>query len=904
MKRILIAVIFFMSAITASAAAANDPAADASAVVTFGSARFTVLTPRLIRMEWSENGRFEDRATLGVVNRKLDVPEFETGITGDELTLRTSGLVLKYRNTGRFTEDNLSVTFTMAAGQDGGYMKEVVWHPGADEDGNLLGTSRTLDGCDGFRTVEPYDPGIISRDGWAILDESERHVFREDDSDWGHWVEPRDGTERQDYYIFAYGHDYKAALSDFTKISGRIPMPPKYAFGYWWSRYWQYSDYEFEELAAQIRELGIPIDVMVVDMDWHETWSLRLRNAPKDEFGQSIGWTGYTWQEQLFPNPSNFLKSIHRLGMKTALNIHPASGIQTYEESYDRFVRDYTSRTDNYDGPENFRTQDGRPVPVPFRISDRDWTDAYFNSVIHPLESLGVDFWWIDWQQWKYSRYMDGLNITFWLNHTFFSDKLRKSVNLGKYAGRPMIYHRWGGLGSHRYQIGFSGDTFDTWQVLSYLPYFTSTASNVCYGYWGHDIGGHTQKRPHPTDPELYTRWLQYGVFTPIFKTHATKSSFLERRIWAFPEYFDVMKKAIRLRYSLSPYIYTAARQAYDTGVSICRPMYYDYPESEESYARKEQYMFGDDILATVVSQPVDKSTGMASRDMWFPEGCDWYDMATGRMIAGGTCDTLYYTIDENPYYVKAGAIIPMAPDKIQSLQEKSDEINFFVAPGDGEYSSRLYEDDGESQAYDTEYAYTDIYKYSDAKSAEIIISARRGKYRGMSDTRSVNVVLEAVPVPERITVNGRPVEYSRFPEDDIEDGKARWTYVGKDLSVKIFIPSVSGRKDLKVECSYGQDSGLDRNIIFGKKGLMHRMMAITPELKAVFGTKVDMFIRLPDDFLAVAQCASHITEDPSNVIGYLKGIDTESMIECFAGYSGVPDEVVRKIAAQSLVGE
>ena len=101
------------------------------------------------------------------------------------------------------------------------------------------------------------------------------------------------------------------------------------------------------------------------------------------------------------------------------------------------------------------------------------------------------------------------------------------------------------------------------------------------YGYWGHDIGGHMQKRGHErlTDPEMYTRWLQYGVFTPIFKTHSTQSANLERKIWAFPSHFEYMKEAIRLRYTLSPYIYTFAREAYDTGVSLCRPLYYAYPE-------------------------------------------------------------------------------------------------------------------------------------------------------------------------------------------------------------------------------------------------------------------------------------------------------------------------------------
>ncbi|MGN1046781.1 MAG: TIM-barrel domain-containing protein, partial [Candidatus Cryptobacteroides sp.] len=440
LKAFLSLAIILVSGNISSNAQTYEPLADPSAVVTCGNARFTVLTPRLVRMEWAADGQFEDRATLAVVNRRLEVPQFRTQKKKDGVTIRTSDLTLTYKGNGNFTQENLKVEFTMADPKAPKGVRKVVWTPGADDSGNLLGTTRTLDGCDGVKTKEPYDKGILSRDGWAVLDESSRPVLREDDSDWKTWVEERNDTQRSDLYIFAYGHDYKQALADFTKVAGKIPLPPKYAFGYWWSRYWQYSDYEFIDLARMIRSMGVPMDVMVVDMDWHETWGIRRHNPAKDEFGQRIGWTGYTWQKELFPSPENFLQELHNLGLKTSLNLHPASGIQPYEECYDRFVKDYTSRTSVYDGPEGFVKEDGAKAPVPFRISEREWTDAYFNSVIHPLENQGVDFWWLDWQQWKYSKYMPSLNNTFWLNRTFFDDKVRRGESEGKDAERPMIY--------------------------------------------------------------------------------------------------------------------------------------------------------------------------------------------------------------------------------------------------------------------------------------------------------------------------------------------------------------------------------------------------------------------------------------------------------------------------------
>lgn len=721
----------------ASAAQNYNPKASDAAVVVHGNARFTVLTDRLIRMEWSEDGAFEDRASLAVVNRNLPVPSFKVNRSANTLTLKTAALTLTYKGNEKFNSENLSISFKMSG-------KTQLWYPGKEDTGNLLGTSRTLDKCNGFGALNPGDPmesGILSREGWAIVDESERHLFEKSDSDWGEWVAVRPAGDRIDWYMFAYGHDYTDALSDFTKVAGRIPLPPKYAFGYWWSRYWKYSDEEFLALGREFRERKIPIDIMVIDMDWHYTYPLTREKRPKDDVGQRFGWTGYTWNRDYFPDPEGFLADVHSLGLRTSLNLHPALGIDPREECYDRFVSDYTSRAAEYDGPAGYRDGSHR-VRVPFRMSQQEWADAYFNSVIHPLEDQGVDFWWLDWQQWKESEYVEGLNNTFWLNWTFFNDKVRQGSSVGKKADRPMIYHRWGGLGSHRYQLGFSGDTYDTWEVLAFLPYFTATASNVGYGYWGHDIGGHMQLVKRPTEAEMMTRWIQYGVFTPIFKTHSNNSSRMERRIWAFPDHYPYMKDAIELRYALSPYIYDMARKAYDSGVSICRPLYYTHPQADQAYEWKEEFMFGDNILATVLCQPLDTLTGKTERRMWFPTGADWYDMAHKEMHKGGSVKTLYYGIDENPWYVKSGTMIPLAAEGIQSLQEQSSDLRLFIAPGVGDSVYKHYEDDGISQSYEEDYAVTEFKKQSTPASCVLEVGQRVGKYDGMPIERNYTIVM------------------------------------------------------------------------------------------------------------------------------------------------------------------
>ncbi len=752
--------------------AGSNPKANEKAQVRSGNARFTVLTDRLIRMEWAEDGKFEDNASLAIINRDLPVPAFTSSVKSGKVQIKTSALTLVYSGDGKFDENNLSVSFKMGG-------KTVTWHPGMDDKGNLLGTARTLDGCEGFDKISFSDPmelGIVSRDGWAVVDESNRHLLVADEkSSWGEWVHERPAGDRQDLYIFAYGHDYKSALADFTKVAGKIPMPPKYVFGYWWSRYWAYSDQEFLQLGNEFRGRHIPMDVMIIDMDWHYTYKNLANRVGRDEFDQSMGWTGYGWNRELFPDPQGFLNELHDMGFKTALNLHPASGIRPIEECYHEFVKDYTSRTSDYDGPDGYvykggeKMKDGKPAKkgynaaVPFRMSQEAWADAYFNSVIHPLEKQGVDFWWLDWQQWKLSKYMKDLSNTFWLNYTFFNDKVRRDKGLAPAdAERPMTYHRWGGLGSHRYQLGFSGDTYIKWEVLQFLPYFTATAANVGYGYWGHDLGGHMMKVQEPTDPELYTRFLQYGVFSPLFKTHCTSQAIIERRIWAFENHYQYMLDAFNLRYALTPYIYNASRQAYDTGISLCRPMYYDYPEAAQAYDFKEQYMFGDDILVATVCEPLNPDTQKSSRKVWFPAGNNWYDMAHKRMIKGGTTQTLAYTIAENCWFVKAGSILPLAHEGIQSLQDKTNALRIYVAPGAGSSKCTLYEDDQVSQAYDSEYATTLISKTSNSSSCRLTIAARQGSFKEMDPERDLTVVLGGLSrKPVSATLDGNALEVS-----------------------------------------------------------------------------------------------------------------------------------------------
>lgn len=746
---------------------APQGAADPGAINIVGQVRFTVLTSRLIRMEWSADAQFEDHPTLVFINRRLPVPKYKQSTRGGWLTIQTDDLKLHYKlDSGAFNSNNLTVDLTVDS-------KQLAWFPGTPGAGNLGGTRRTLDGANG---EVPIDGGLLSRDGWVVEDDSASPIFNEnvDAPDWA-WAMARPAGDRQDLYFFGYGHDYKGELRDFTRVSGRIPLPPRFVFGTWWSRYWAYTDEEFEQLVDQFHTHEVPLDVLVVDMDWHPTFSVRWWENKTDPSGHTLGWTGYTWNNLYFPNPSEFLSWIHSQNLKVTLNMHPASGVQPFEEAY----------------PEMARAMGIDPATkqyVPFDIANKKFATNYMNILHHGLEAQGVDFFWLDWQQ-EGTTSLPGLNPTWWLNYVHFTDMERE----GK---RPLLFHRWGGLGNHRYQIGFSGDVISSWQSLAFQPYFTATAANVGYGYWSHDIGGHI---PGPVEPELYTRWVEWGAFSPVLRTHTTKNPDSERRIWAFaPQYADAMRNAFLMRYSLVPYIYTAARDAYDTGVSMLHPLYYDYPDEDAAYMRDGGYFFGSQMIAAPVVTPADPNSRLAIRSVWLPPG-QWIEWPTGARIAGPIQMTRSFDINQIPVYVRAGSIIPQSPQMSATSARPLDPLVLQVFParsGEG----KLYEDAGDTLGYkNNEFAWTKFQQQTLGDgSQEIKILPGQGKFQGMLNERRYQLRVSGVWPPDSLTFNGQPIKFvpshdpsrpENSPAAQDEILETGWHYDGETATLIVNLP-------------------------------------------------------------------------------------------------------------------
>lgn len=648
--------------------------------------RFTVLTAQMLRMEYAEDGVFEDRPTQVVWNRNFNKPEFTVTDQNGYLEIDTEYFHLVY-DKQEFGPNHLYIDVKYAFTNYGGR-----WYYGRTDYGdpprehNLKGTARTLDRCDG----EWYEGstilermratgGKINRCdgdvdlGRGLCDTSGRTFFDDGDSlviDEDGWVHPRK-KGCVDTYFFGYGRDYFKAIHDFYQLSGAVPMLPKYVLGNWWSRYWKYTEESYMELLTRFEQLDIPFSVVVMDMDWH------LVDIP-EKFGK--GWTGYTWNREFFPEPKRFLDWLHEHNYRITLNLHPADGVRAFEEQYPEMAK-------------ALGVDPGTQYPVRFDFTNIEFIEAYFKYLHHPDEARGVDFWWMDWQQGNVSA-VDGLDPLWMLNHYHHYDLKRT----GK---RGVMLSRYSGLGSHRYPIGFSGDVHVTWNALQYQPYFTATAANVGYTWWSHDIGGHMNGIK---DNELYIRWLQFGIFSPINRLHSNCNPFCGKEPWRYPKPYDeIAGDILRLRHRMMPYIYTMNYQCHEDLVPVVVPAYYHYPMEMSSYQYRNEYFFGSELLVQPMVHPTDHETGYTSEHTWIPAGI-WTDFYTGAVYHGGLHgkhQVICRPIDRQGVFAKPGAIVPTAahePGDNGIGNPKTLEI--YVFPG-GSNSYVMFEDEGEGFGYE-----------------------------------------------------------------------------------------------------------------------------------------------------------------------------------------------------------
>ncbi|NCC52792.1 MAG: DUF5110 domain-containing protein [Spartobacteria bacterium] len=656
--------------------------------VVFGNARFTVYSEGCVRMEFSRDGQFSPYPSLLVGKQMARGIKADVSADKKALTIRTTRFELTYQDNGEvFSAENLKVVHRNHVGG------REVWTPGKEDKGNLGLVRRCLDQwqwCGGpdHQSV----PGILSTEGGHFLADDAR-VYWNTKYD---WPECLAGNVPFDGYFFAYGSDYKQALQDFVHVFGRIPMIPRWAFGFWYSRWYAYNHQEVIDLVKRYRKEGIPMDVMVIDTDWRD------------------GWGGYDWSAKYFPAPEKTLAQLHALGVHTGLNDHPGY--------------------DNYDAlPE----KDSHIPAIEKRLGSLphqgqwacDWSNkaavaAWKDILLGPFFDQGMDFWWIDgWLKPPFG----GMKSQLWANQQYFELCEERT------GRRGLILSRWGGVGSHRYPVQFSGDTASEWGVLKHQVEYTSRSGNLGAVYWSHDIGGFFAKE---VDEELFIRWAQFGAMSPIFRTHSDHGN---REPWKYsPQAKRLFKKQTRIRYALVPYFYTMAWQAHTCGLPIIRPLYLEYSENDGGAMwRKHQYTIGKDMLVIPADEPINKQTGVLRKRVYFPKG-RWFGLETDEIIQGTEDRWIDIPIERIPTYIHEGAIIPSQPVRESIGTKVTERVEFDYYPDLFNPSSfDLYEDDGETKAYENrECAMTTVTGKRTTESIEMAVSAPKGAYQGQPGKR------------------------------------------------------------------------------------------------------------------------------------------------------------------------
>jgi alpha-glucosidase (family GH31 glycosyl hydrolase) len=684
-----------------AAAAALAAALPASAQTAFGGARFTMIAPELIRLEYQPAGKFIDEPSLFAVDRSVRFDGYREERGPGRLVIDTGRIRLVYVPDGKpFSPGNLSATV-----RNGGAESE--WKPGMWS-ARDLGGARNLDGTKG---PAPMEQGLLSRDGWRLLDDSSRPLLEDG------WAAARPADAGLDWYLFGYGRDYKAGLRALTLISGPAPMPRKYVLGSWYSRWWPHSAKDYRRIVAEYKEHDFPLDVVALDMDWHL----------KED------WTGYTWNRTLFPDPEGFLRWVHQQGLFATLNDHIAlngkGGVRPFEERYAAFMR-------------ALGRDPAKKESLPYDAGSKGQMDAFFSTVYEPLEKQGVDFWWLDyWDDGKENPF----NHPRWVNELYFRHSKRNGL-------RGQLYSRWADWGGQRHPIEFSGDSWILWPTLEFQVPFTANSGNAGAFFWAHDVGGYQGKR----DGELLARWTQFAAFSAALRLHSMNDPKLDKRPWSYPEEIeDSMRTSFHLRSRLFPYTYSSVWRTHEQSLPLVRPLYLEYPDDERAYGNPQEYLYGDSFLvAPIVSSG---AKHVAIQKVWFPEGA-WYGLFDGARHEGPSEAEFSADLSSFPVFARGGVPIPMQPYTPRMGTAPLDTLIVRAYPGeDGKTGTfDLYEDDGVSDAYEKgAYALTRLEYRREAGQIVVSILPAKGSYRGQPAKRTLIIELPSLGRMKSAEVDG-----------------------------------------------------------------------------------------------------------------------------------------------------
>lgn len=675
--------------------------------------RFTVLTPRLIRMEYSETGEFEDRLTTLVINRKTDKVDFKLKEDKKYIEITTSYFRLTYQKNKPFysgkidTMKNLKVELLNT---------DRIWYYGHPEIRNYGAPSNSLDDSKGKLKLKK---GLYSVDGFASINDSS-DIVTEDFK-----IIKRD-KDVIDIYLFMYLKDFAQCLKDYYLITGSPSLIPRYALGNWWSKNEEYNDILLKDLIDDFKSKEIPLSILLLDKKWHLN---EYKNKKYD--------SGFTWNRTLFSNPNKMIDYLHKNGIRLGLNINPLEGILPYEDSYEILSRTLEKKDDI----------------LLFNVLDDKVIELYFEILIHPLDNMGVDFFWID---------CDTKNE----NNNAILDYYHENDMKRDYKRRPMLLSRNVTEAPHRYPVLYSGKTIVSWDTLRMIPFYNSSASNIGVSYWAHDIGGYYKGTE---DNELYTRYVQLGVFSPILKFGADEGKYYKREPWKWSiKTYSIVKNYLQLRHRLIPYLYAEAYKYHKYGMPMVMPIYYKFPEMYDDINYRNGYYFGTELFISPIVNKKDYIMNRSIHKFFLPDGM-WYDFVTGKKFPGGKNYISFFKEEDYPVFAKAGSIITLGNNENINDTTPPKDMEIQIFPGRSN-TYHLYEDDGVSDLYKKNYyLLTEIdYNYM-PNNYTVIIRPIDGKKGIVPDNRNYKLVFRNTKRANDVLVyfNNEKLDYNSYVKDN-----------------------------------------------------------------------------------------------------------------------------------------
>ena len=619
-----------------------------------------------------------------------------------------------------------------------------------------LGQHQTGQFCQRFRRLEIWQdnksicmPYFYSSRGYGLL--------------WNNaspstWFDSKNETSFEsdmgdavDYFVLAGGNADKV-LANLRNLTGHAPMLPMWNFGYWQSKERYMSQEETVGILRKYRELQIPLDCVV--QDW-QYWGV----------GDDI-WNGVCWTPDRFPNPTGMMNEIHAMHGHCIASVWPSFGKKTaiYKEM------------DSHGWMFSFRTFPDGEFARCYDVFNPDARNLYWSYLNKNMFSVGLDGWWLDATEPEMQKPKDA-----YAEKTYLG-LFRQNANAfplfqvaDVYANqrkvssdkRVTILTRSGYLGQQRTgAICWSGDVDSKWDVMEkQIP--AGLNFSICGNpNWNTDLAGFFPQHykggyENPHFRELTVRWTQFGAFMTIMRSHGTTTP---REIWRFGEpgtwAYDAIAKAIRLRYSLLPYIYSTAWQVSKYDNTFMRPFIMDFPNDPKAVDESHEYMFGKSFLVAPVTKPayVDENGNFnanaeAMKSVYLPAGTDWYEYFTSKRVAGGQTINRHVAIDELPLYVRAGSIVPIGPDVQYTSEKDWNNLNLSIYPGaDADFT--LYEDEGDNYNYERG-EYTEITMHWDDKAQTLTILPRVGSFKGMLKNRTF-IVKVIGGKTKKVSYNGK----------------------------------------------------------------------------------------------------------------------------------------------------